>query len=145
MVVNMYIMGPKQDPFKPVFFSLFDFSKMKRPRPRLQKTNTQSFSVLVLFGLSPVQLQSFASPRTGLSNTTAIRQVLVDLSNLTLHLIEVSLEKDMDTSYPPWVMGMVLMGMGKGWDQGIHDPRYPYPQPVTIFFLSHVFFLITVV
>ena len=69
MVVDMYIIGPKKDQFKPVFFGLFDFSKMKRPRPRLQKTNKWSFSVLVLFGLSPVQLQSFASPRTGLSNT----------------------------------------------------------------------------
>ena len=69
MVVNMYIIGPKKDQFKPVFFSLFDFFKMKRPRSRLQKTNKQSFLVLVLFGLSPVQLQSFASPRTGLSNT----------------------------------------------------------------------------
>ena len=27
-----------------------------------------------------------------------------------------------------WVW--VLMGMGKGWDQGIHDPGYPYPQPM---------------
>ena len=70
MVVNMYIIGPKKDQFKPVFFSLFDFSKMKRPRSRLQKTNKQSFLVLVLFDLSPVWLQSFASPRTGLSNTT---------------------------------------------------------------------------
>ena len=70
MVVNMYIISPKKDQFKPVFFGLFDFSKMKRPRSKLQKTNKQSFSVLVLFGLSPVQLQSFASPRTGLSNTT---------------------------------------------------------------------------
>ena len=70
MVVDMYIIGPKKDRFKLVFFGLFDFSKMKRPRPRLQKTNKQSFLVLVLFGLSPVQLQSFASPRTGLSNTT---------------------------------------------------------------------------
>ena len=69
MVVDMYIIGPKKDRFKLVFFGLFDFFKMKRPRPRLQKTNKQSFSVLVLFGLSPVQLQSFASPRTGLSNT----------------------------------------------------------------------------
>ena len=69
MVVDMYIIGPKKDQFKPVFFGLFDFSKMKRPRPRLQKTNKWSFSILVLFGLSPVQLQSFASPRTGLSNT----------------------------------------------------------------------------
>ena len=69
MVVNMYIIGPKKDRFKLVFFGLFNFSKMKRPRPRLQKTNKQSFSVLVLFGLSPVWLQSFASPRTGLSNT----------------------------------------------------------------------------
>ena len=69
MVVDMYIIGPKKDWFKPVFFNLFDFSKMKKPRSRLQKTNKQSFSVLVLFGLSPVQLQSFASPRTGLSNT----------------------------------------------------------------------------
>ena len=65
----MYIIGPKKDQFKLVFFGLFYFSKMKRPRPRLQKTNKQSFLVLVLFGLSPVQLQSFASPRTGLSNT----------------------------------------------------------------------------
>ena len=70
MVVDMYIIGPKQDRFKPVFFSLFDFSKIKRPRLRLQKTNKRSFLVLVLFGLSPVWLQSFASPRTGLSNTT---------------------------------------------------------------------------
>ena len=70
MVVDMYIICPKKHGFKPVFFSLFDFSKMKRPRPRLQKTNKRSFSVMVLFGLSPVQLQSFASPRTGLSNTT---------------------------------------------------------------------------
>ena len=70
MLVDMYIIGPKKDWFKPVFFGLFDFSKMKRPRPRLQKTNKWSFSVLVLVGLSPVQLQSFASPRTGLSNTT---------------------------------------------------------------------------
>ena len=69
MVVDMYIIGPKKDQFKLVFFGLFDFSKMKRPRPRLQKTNKQSFLVLVLFGLSPVRLQSFASPRTGLSNT----------------------------------------------------------------------------
>ena len=69
MVVDMYIISPKKDQFKLVFFSLFDFSKIKRPRPRLQKTNKQSFSVLVLFGLSPVQLQSFASPRTGLSDT----------------------------------------------------------------------------
>ena len=72
MVVDMYIIGPKKDRFKPVFFSLFDFSKMKRPRPRLQKTNKQSFLVLVLFGLSPVQLQSLASPRTGLSNTIRV-------------------------------------------------------------------------
>ena len=71
MVVDMYIIGPKKDQFKLVFFSLFDFSKMKRPRPRLQKTNKWSFLVLVLFGLSPVQFQSFASPRTGLSNTNA--------------------------------------------------------------------------
>ena len=70
MVVNMYIIGPKKDQFKPVFFGLFDFSKMKRPRPRLQKTNKWSFLVLVLFDLSPVQLQFFASPRTGLSNTS---------------------------------------------------------------------------
>ena len=70
MVVNMYIISPKKDQFKPVFFGLFDFSKIKRPRPRLQKTNKWSFSVLVLFGLSPVWLQSFASPRTGLSNTS---------------------------------------------------------------------------
>ena len=70
MVVNMYINSPKKDRFKPVFFGLFDFSKMKRPRPRLQKTNKWSFLVLGLFGLSPVWLQSFASPRTGLSNTT---------------------------------------------------------------------------
>ena len=70
MVVDMYIIGPKKDRFKPVFFGLFDFSKMKKPRPRLQKTNKRSFLVLVLFGLSPVQLESFASPRTGLSNTT---------------------------------------------------------------------------
>ena len=69
MVVDMYIIGPKKDQFKLIFFGLFDFSKMKRPRPRLQKTNKQSFLVLVLFGLSLVQLQSFASPRTGLSNT----------------------------------------------------------------------------
>ena len=69
MVVDMYIIGPKKDQFKPVFFGLFDFSKMKRPRPRLQKTNKWAFLVLVLFGLSPVRLQSFASPRTGLSNT----------------------------------------------------------------------------
>ena len=75
MVVNMYIISPKKDWFKPVFFGLFDFSKMKRPRPRLQKTNKWSFSVLVLFGLSPVRLQSFASPRTGLSNTTCIQRV----------------------------------------------------------------------
>ena len=39
MVVDMYIIGPKKHQFKPIFFSLFDFSKMKRPRPRLQKTN----------------------------------------------------------------------------------------------------------
>ena len=62
MVVDMYIIGPKKNQFKPFFFGLFDFSKMKRPRPRLQKTNKWSFSVLVLFGLSPVRLQSFASP-----------------------------------------------------------------------------------
>ena len=55
MVANMYIIGPKKDQFKPVFW--------------LQKTNKQFFLVLVLFGLSPVWLQSFASPRTGLSNT----------------------------------------------------------------------------
>ena len=73
MVVNMYIIGPKKDQFKLVFFGLFDFSKIKRPRLRLQKTNKQSFSVLVLFGLSPVQLQSFASPRTGLSNTNQLQ------------------------------------------------------------------------
>ena len=70
MVVDMYIIGPKKHQFKLIFFSLFDFFKMKKPRPRLQKTNKQSFSVLVLFGLSPVQLQSFANPRTGLSNTS---------------------------------------------------------------------------
>ena len=70
MVVDMYIISPKKDQFKLVFFGLFDFSKMKRPRSRLQKTNKWSFLVLVLFGLSPVQLQSFASPGTGLSNTT---------------------------------------------------------------------------
>ena len=69
MVVDMYIISPKKDWFKLVFFSLFEFFKMKRPRHRLQKTNKQSFLVLVLFGLSPVRLQSFASPRTGLSNT----------------------------------------------------------------------------
>ena len=69
MVVDMYIIGPKQDRVKLVFFGLFDFFKMKRPRPRLQETKKWSFLVLVLFGLSPVQLQSFASPRTGLSNT----------------------------------------------------------------------------
>ena len=73
MVVDMYIIGPKKDQFKLVFFGLFDFSKMKRPRSRLQKTNKQSFLVLVLFGLSPVQLQYFASPRTGLSNTNHIQ------------------------------------------------------------------------
>ena len=72
MVVDMYIISPKKDQFKPVFFGLFDFSKIKKPRPKLQKINKQSFSVLVLFGLSPVQLQSFASPRTGLSNTINI-------------------------------------------------------------------------
>ena len=70
MVVNMYIISPKKDQFKLVFFSLFDFFKIKRSKPRLQKTNKQSFLVLVLFGLSPVRLQSFASPRTALSNTT---------------------------------------------------------------------------
>ena len=31
MVVDMYIIGPKKDRFKPVFFGLFDFFKMKRP------------------------------------------------------------------------------------------------------------------
>ena len=82
MVVNMYIIGPKKDQYKPVFFSLFDFSKMKRPRPRLQKTNKWFFLVLVLFGLSPVQLQSFASPRTGLSNTNNERA-----SGLSLELL----------------------------------------------------------
>ena len=39
MVVDMYIISPKKDKFKLVFFSLFDFFKMKRPRSRLQKTN----------------------------------------------------------------------------------------------------------
>ena len=57
----MYIISAK-----PVFFGLFDFSKKKKPRPRLQKTNKWFLSVLVLFGLSPVWLQSFASP---ISNT----------------------------------------------------------------------------
>ena len=70
MILDMYIISPKKDQFKLVFFGLFDFSKMKRPRPRLQKTNKWSFSVLVLFGLSPIQWQSFASPRTGLLNTS---------------------------------------------------------------------------
>ena len=78
MVVNMYIISPKKDWFKLVFFSLFDFSKMKRPRPRLQKINKQSFLVLVLFGLSPVQLQSFASPRTGPSNTSCRGKFALD-------------------------------------------------------------------
>ena len=76
MVVDMYIISPKKDQFKPVFFSLFDFSKMKRPRQRLQKTNKQSFLVLVMFGLSPVWLQSFASPRTGLSNTKCVGDII---------------------------------------------------------------------
>ena len=35
--------------------------------------------------------------------------------------------KDMGTGYPPWVVGM-----GKGWDQGTHDPGYPYPQPMIL-------------
>ena len=83
MVVDMYIIGPKKDRFKLVFFRLFDFSKMKRPRPRLQETNKWSFLVLVLFGLSPVQLQSCASPRTGLSNTTAYP--LIQFSGQQLH------------------------------------------------------------
>ena len=57
MVVDMYIISPKKNQFKPVFFSLFDFFKMKRPRLRLQKTNKQSFwswscLVLVQFGCS---------------------------------------------------------------------------------------------
>ena len=69
MVVDMFIISPQKDQFFQVFLGFFDFSKIKRPRPRLQKTNKWSFSVLVLFGLSPVWLQSFASPRTGLSNT----------------------------------------------------------------------------
>ena len=80
MVVNMYMIGPKKDRFKPVFFGLFDFSKMKRPRSRLQKTNKQSFLVLGLFGLSPVWWQSFASPRTGLSNTSQITNSSSQLS-----------------------------------------------------------------
>ena len=87
MVVDMYIIGPKKDRFKPVFFGLFDFSNMKRPRPRLQKTNKRSFLVLVLFGLSPVQLQSFASSRTGLSNTnsaTLIASADILMSGITL-------------------------------------------------------------
>ena len=37
------LIGPKKDWFKPAFFSLFDFSKMKKSRSRLQKTNEQSF------------------------------------------------------------------------------------------------------
>ena len=73
MVVDMYIISPKKDQFKLVFFGLFDFFKIKRPRSRLQKTNKQSFLVLVLFGLSPVWLQAFASPRTGLSNTNCTK------------------------------------------------------------------------
>ena len=85
MVVNIYIISPKKDQFKPVFFGLFDFSKIKRPRPRLQKTNKWSFSVLVLFGLSPVQLQSFASPRTGLSNTNWDVILLSDTPTSTAH------------------------------------------------------------
>ena len=85
MVVNMYIIGPKKHWFKPVFFSLFDFFKMKRPRSRLQKTNKQSFSVLVLFGLSPVQLQSFASPRTGLSNTNDKPSFSEEISKKVIH------------------------------------------------------------
>ena len=32
MVFDMYIISPKKDQFKPVFFSLFDFSKITRPR-----------------------------------------------------------------------------------------------------------------
>ena len=42
MVVDMYIISPKKDQFKLVFFSLFEFSKMKKPRPRLHRTNKQS-------------------------------------------------------------------------------------------------------
>ena len=68
MVVDIYIIGPKKDQFKPVFFGLFDFSKMKRPRPRLQKNNKQFFSVLVLLVL--VQFSCSLLPVLGLDFQT---------------------------------------------------------------------------
>ena len=57
MVANMHIISPKKGQFKPVFFGLFDFFKMKRPRPDCKRpTNSlfQSWSCLVLvqFGCS---------------------------------------------------------------------------------------------
>ena len=48
MVVDMYIIGPKKDWFKLVFFDLFDFSKMKRPTNGL----FWSWSCLVLVQFS---------------------------------------------------------------------------------------------
>ena len=67
MVVNMYIISPKKDWFKLVFFSLFDFSKMKRPRPRLQKTKKRvwSWSCLLL-----VQFRCSLLPVLGLDFQT---------------------------------------------------------------------------
>ena len=95
MVVDMYIIGPKKHQFKLVFFGLFDFSKMKRSRPRLQKTNKWSFLVQVFFDLGPVQLQSFASPRTGLSNTTYGFVKTRSTLELTLEYPEISVRWDL--------------------------------------------------
>ena len=49
MVIDMYIIGPKKDQFKLVFFSLFDFSKMKKT-----KTKTAKDQQMVFFSLGLV-------------------------------------------------------------------------------------------
>ena len=95
MVVNMYVIGPKKDQLKPVFFWSFWFFQKKSPRPRLQKTNKWSFLVLVFFDLGPVQLQSFASPRTGLSNTTYGFVKTRSTLELTLEYPEISVRWDL--------------------------------------------------
>ena len=64
MVVDMYIIDPKKD----------QDQGCKRPTNDL-------FLVLVLFGLGSVQLQSFASSRTGLSNTSCVLIILSPCSN----------------------------------------------------------------
>ena len=57
MVVDMYIISPKKDQFKPVFFGLFDFPKWKDQdqdckRPFVGLLQSWSCLVLVQFGCS---------------------------------------------------------------------------------------------